>query len=389
MQIDADPASPTAPSPVGSRCLLAAITALACLGPLAGVARATPPSGCTRSGQTVTCTYTSGSNPFTAPADVSVIDVVAVGAAGQGVFTYSDGGPGAVVSGQLPISPGMTVYAVVGASGGGGSGGGGAFSAGSGGGASDVRTSPDQLSTRLIVAAGGGGGGGVGGEADGAAHSFSGTSGQGGAGGSDGGVSPGGGGPGLMPAGDAGGAGGAAGSSGCIYTPPPYPPICAVGNAGGAGDGAAGGSGGAGGAFSSQPLFALGGGGGGGGAGWFGGGGGGGGGLRAGGGGGAGGSNLAPAGGSQGVDTTGTPLVRISYTLIPTTSAQCLRGAWRDYASRFTDRGQCLVFIMRRARQTCLATRSRVGLPTFRERYGLGRSHAHALRHCIARTAAG
>ena len=389
MSTDADPGRPTAGLSLGPRCLLAAITALASVGPLADVGLAAPPSACTQSGQTVTCTYSSGSNPLTVPADVSSISVVAVGAAGEGGGLDDDGGPGALVRGALRVTPGTTIYAVVGAPGGGGAGGGGALSAGAGGGASDVRTLPDLLSSRLIVAAGGGGGGGVGGEALEEAHFFSGASGRGGAGGSGGGDSSGGGSGGLEATGHAGGEGGAAGSSGCIYTPPPDSPICAAGNAGSAGALGAGGSGGGGGVFSSSPLFAVGGGGGGGGAGWFGGGGGGGGGLVAGGGGGGGGSNLVPVGGSHAIDATGMPMVQISYALAPTTSARCSRNGWRDYGARFKDQGQCEAFVMRWARQRCLAQRSRIGMSTFGERYGVGRSHVHALRRCINLTAAG
>jgi hypothetical protein len=67
--------------------------------------------------------------------------------------------------------------------------------------------------------------------------------------------------------------------------------------------------------LSATPTSAAcGGGGGGGGAGLFGGGGGGGG-FADGGGGGGGGSNLVPAGGAQAIDTTGVPLVQVSYDL--------------------------------------------------------------------------
>ena len=159
-------------------------------------ASALPPA-CSQSGTTVTCRYTSGSNPFAVPAGVSTpLKVVATGAAGGDSFV-STGGHGATVTGELPVTAGTTVFAVVGSSGaqtggaGGGSAGGG-FLSGGGGGSSDVRTNANDLSTRLLVAGGGGGVGGLSEWSLGFAHSFSGTSGQGGdAGGGNGADSPG------------------------------------------------------------------------------------------------------------------------------------------------------------------------------------------------------
>jgi hypothetical protein len=317
------------------------------------------PPGCSQSGEIVSCTYTytSGSNPFTVPAGVSSIHVVAVGAAGAGLGALDNGGRGATVSGDLSVTGDTTLYAVVGANAagqmpgvgdGGGSGGGGFDPAGAGGGASDVRTAQNDLSTRLLVAAGGGGAGGIGAITLGTADAPSGVSGAGGAGGGNNGSdSPGGGGGagGATPA--AGGTGGAGGINSCIYTPPPFPPVCAPGTPGAGGDTGAGGNGGAGGSYPAAglgSLYVTGGGGGGGGGGWFGGGGGGGGGLDTGGGGGGGGSNLVPAGGSASVDTTGVPMVQVSYELVPTSKAQCKDGGWRDYP-QFTNQGQCVSFV--------------------------------------------
>lgn len=79
-------------------------------------------------------------------------------------------GLGGWVQALMTVTPGETLYVIVGGQGlkngtsfgGGGSGGfnryGGLGSAGGGGGASDVRTSPDSLTSRVIVAGGGGGG---------------------------------------------------------------------------------------------------------------------------------------------------------------------------------------------------------------------------------------
>jgi hypothetical protein len=149
----------------------------------------------------VTVTFTTaGEHPFTVPAGVTSIHVVAVG--GQGGYTYVAGGLAARAEGDLTVTPGQTLYAEVGANGspatqnsgmmaagvlvGGGPGGSfldqsavPANSAGesgaSGGGASDIGTcavgSPvytcDPASSRLLVAAGGGGAGAqsVGGDA--------------------------------------------------------------------------------------------------------------------------------------------------------------------------------------------------------------------------------
>jgi hypothetical protein len=276
--------------------LTTAIAAAGVGGLLADQAAALP-SACNQSGRTVTCTYMSGSNPFTVPAGVSSIHVVAVGGAGGAgdQFGFPEGRPGAVVSGDLPVKMGSTLYAVVGANAG----------ALGGGAASDLRTSQNDLSTRLLVAGAGGGAGGDGGVVLGPAHSFA-PGAAGGVGGGGPGESGGAGGGGTS-----GGAGGA-GSTGCFTAG--FFGICGTGEDGSAGGFGVGGDGGAGAFFNQSGLFIAGGHGGGGGGGWFGGGGGGGGGLRPdGGGGGGGGSNLVPPGGSQGIGTTGIPLITIAY----------------------------------------------------------------------------
>lgn len=130
------------------------------------------PPECAQSEDTVTCTYTEGSNAFTVPDGVSEIHVVAVGGDGAPAIregtVVSQGGAGARVTGDLEVTPGTTMYAVVGGDAdrgtGGANGGGDAIStgvnnSGAGGGASDVRSSASAVSSRLLVAAGGGGGG--------------------------------------------------------------------------------------------------------------------------------------------------------------------------------------------------------------------------------------
>lgn len=280
--------------------LTTAITAAGVGGLLADQAAALP-SACSQLGRTVTCTYTSGSNPFTVPAGVFSIHVVAVAGRGGDSIFGGVGGDGAVVSGDLPVKAGSTLYALVGANGGG-------LGETGGGASSDVRTSQNDLSTRLLVAGGGGGAGGDGLVAFGIAHSFTAGAAGGAGGGTDGfGFAAGGGGGGSTSGGEGG-----AGSTGCFSTP--IFPICGTGESGSAGGSGVGGDGGAGAFFNQGGLFIGGGHGGGGGDGWFGGGGGGGGGLAPdGGGGGGGGSNLVPPGGSQSIDTTGIPLIKIAY----------------------------------------------------------------------------
>lgn len=269
---------------------------------------------------TVTKTFSSASNTGTAgaflvPAGVTSIRVEAVGGKGGNVLVNpfdpwdlspQAGGYGALVSGDLPVTPGQTLYVYVagngegaqerapaagGANGGGGSGsnvgpGGGA---GGGGGASDVRTiaAPSagsqtvSLESRLLVAAGGGG------AADGA--------------------------PFRPPNGNGGNAGqpAPAGTAGTPAQP-------GTANANGTGAGGAGGLGGLpgqpgmlgeGGTAGSDCCFQ----GGGGGSGLYGGGGG----ASVGGNPGAGGASWiepsAPDASTSKIDTTGEPRVTISY----------------------------------------------------------------------------
>jgi uncharacterized repeat protein (TIGR01451 family) len=258
------------------------------------------PAGCAQSGDTVSCTYTSGDNAFTVPAGVSSVHVVAVGGMGAAapgaVAAFGNGGFGARVEGDLAVSPGSTLSAVVGGNGSGGTGGanGGGNGCAGGGGASDVRTSDADLTSRVLVAAGGGGAGCGG---TGSPPQSGGDAGAPGTGGAEGGS------PGTQTAGGAGGAGVAG---------------CDPGAPGGDGSLLAGGVG----AVNSAPSCPLaGGGGGGGGGGLYGGGGGGafgsggGGGGSGPGGGGGGGSSLVPPGGSGAVDSTGTPGIVISYAV--------------------------------------------------------------------------
>jgi hypothetical protein len=389
------------------RSLAAATVTLAAVfsasGSLAGASAAVLPPGCSQSGQIVTCTYTSGSDQFIVPTGVSSIHVVAVGGMGGAGFLLGPpgvpGGHGALVSGDLPVTASSTLYAVVGGngcnsgavctsqsgqtSGGatGGAGGGGGLGGGGGGDASDVRASQSNLSSRLLVAAGGGGAGGYSfGPFGGVSTSAPGQ--PGGAGGGNGGGSN------LEAGGGAGGTASSGGSGGAIQssglgTCLSGPSACVFGGGGTPGGLGSGGPGGGGGSiFLGTSLQTNGGGAGGGGGGLFGGGGGAGG-TDGGGGGGGGGSNLVPTGGSQSIDTTGVPMVQISYNLVPTTKAQCKHGGWRNFGGMFKNHRQCVAFVVKQARRSCVAERAKIGRQAFRHKYGVGRRRRHALRRCI------
>jgi hypothetical protein len=246
---------------------------------------------------TVTFTAPGEQPPFTVPAGVSSLHVVAIG--GRGGTGAGMGGFGATVTADLAVTPGQVLYIEVAGNGGdvdtsantpgtGGVNGGGAGAAGGagagagGGGESDIRGLPratdSSLASRLITAAGGGGGGGgAGGSGGGAA----GADGAGTGGGKAGTAATG---------GAAGGGSATAGTFG------------AGGNGGNATGGTSAGGGGGGGVY--------GGGGGNGGAG------GGGGGMTSpgfGGGGGSTGFGTGVTGASSGLDTNGVASVTLSY----------------------------------------------------------------------------
>ncbi|UOQ57839.1 Ig-like domain-containing protein [Leucobacter allii] len=120
--------------------------------------------------QTVTFT-TAGEHPVTVPAGATAMVVEALGGSGgepRGLAL--PGGTGALVTAELPITPGASYTAVVGGNGGGPDGGynGGApgdnpdaasvSKMGGGGGATDLRRNGTALSDRILVAGGGGGG---------------------------------------------------------------------------------------------------------------------------------------------------------------------------------------------------------------------------------------
>src|SRR3954471_9425079 len=282
---------------------LAIAAVLGCAAALPSVAGATTNS--------LTFTATGAEQSFTVPPGVTSLQVALAGAAG-GHGLNGFGGPGALVTGTLAVTPGQTLYVEVcgwpaltaaGGFNGGGTLGLGGTGAGAGGGASDLGTCASatcplaSLDTRLVVAAGGGGAGGrglsgsalggVGGSWEGAGADGTGTS-----------------------AGHGGGAGtptagGLGGTSTCFSSPQP---AGLVGHRGGGGDGGV------------CTLSSTGDGGGGGG-GYYGGGGGGAGASQGAGGGGGGGSNLLPADGVASSSDSLSGQVVLSWdTTAPTTS---------------------------------------------------------------------
>ena len=303
-----------------------ALVVVAAGGSLAAVLPAAPAAAAQSAFTTV------GEHPFTVPAGVTKVHVVAIGAKGGAGSSQYAPTPvvsfGGLATADVAVSPGKVLYVEVGGAGadgasggtgganGGGNGGsgGGPGKGGGGGGASDVRTLPasngSSLASRLVVAAGGGGGG----EGLNPNDVTGGDGGNAGSAGSDGGglANP-------TYAGHGGGAGttsagGSAGGTGSCMSKP----------VGGDGTPGALGAGGTGGTTVANPGdFACDMAGGGGGAGMYGGGGGGSGtsgGSSAdtkGGGGGGGGSNGFGSGTthtSSAVDTTGSPRVTISWT---------------------------------------------------------------------------
>jgi 6-phosphogluconolactonase len=83
------------------------------------------------------------------------------------------------------------------------------------------------------------------------------------------------------------------------------------------------------------------------------------------------------AAGSFPIGIAVSPLPRV-----PTSKEQCKHGGWRNYP-QFKNQGQCVAFVVKQARQSCLAERAKIGLVAFRNKYGLGPYHLRALRRCV------
>jgi hypothetical protein len=245
---------------------------------------------------TDTCTYAAGvTDNFNVPAGITQVSITAVGGKGGNgdIFTAFGTGTGtggfgaSVTDPTVAVTPQTQLSIAVGGNGGnggnnsagaaganGGGAGGLPDSGGSRGGAGGGGGSSVYASTTALVVAGGGGGGG----------------GQNGAGGA---------------AGQAGGSNGCGGNPGTSNAPGTGGSTACAGDVGGDGSGSQGGAGGA-----SDNA-----GGGGGGGGLFGGGGGGGAGNGGDDGGGGGSSFAVDAGATIGTDSTGTPVITITWTL--------------------------------------------------------------------------
>lgn len=243
-------------------------------GEAVGVAPAADPSP---ELQSITFT-TPGEHPWTVPAGVTRVDVLAVGGEG-GKNGLWRAGRAARVRATLDVTPGQTLYAVVGGSASGttpGSNGGGAaggtaaecFEApGAGGGATDIRTvpldEPGSEASRVLVAGGGGGSGSAGSTDEDLQLTYGGHRGIGGGGGRIGGPNLGGW-AGVGGVGGSGGDGGSARTDGTA-TAGGRGLVGAPGAGSGCGGGGGGGYGG-GGAGAAGGVAAPGGGGGGGGS---------------------------------------------------------------------------------------------------------------------------
>ena len=124
---------------------------------------------------TIGFSYTGDVQEWVVPEGVTSIRLEAWGAVGGESFSCTegpnpqfDGGLGGYAAGDLAVVPGQTLYLYVGGKGGIGydgpfeggwnGGGNGGYWAGGGGGASDIRTIPNDLNSRVLVAGGGGGG---------------------------------------------------------------------------------------------------------------------------------------------------------------------------------------------------------------------------------------
>ena len=252
---------------------------------------------------TETFAYTGDEQTFVVPAGVVAVHAILIG--GSGGASGEPGGAPVIANGDLPVTPGQTLYVEVGGSGQNGSaGGGGGFNgggpggsgggpaAGGGGGASDIRTVPrsavSSLESRLIVAGGGGGAGGTG----------------------------------ELTVGGEGGAAGFEGEDAFGGGLRGWPGFEGSGGTGGTGPGATGADGQLGlGGTGGSSCDLLGGGGGGGGGGYYGGGGGGGGCETSGGGGGGGGMSFSVGTLGTAVDFARPPTkVEITYGVTPSIS---------------------------------------------------------------------
>lgn len=110
-----------------------------------------------------TFSYTGAAQTFTVPSGVHSLTIDAYGSQGVTYDAFGYGGKGGYIQAVVSVTPGQTLYVYVGGQfglNGGGAGGNGnnLGSGGQGGDGTDIRTSLNDISTRLVVAGGGGGG---------------------------------------------------------------------------------------------------------------------------------------------------------------------------------------------------------------------------------------
>jgi hypothetical protein len=68
------------------------------------------------------------------------------------------------------------------------------------------------------------------------------------------------------------------------------------------------------------------------------------------------------------------------YLFPPKAKRQCKGKGWRRWA--FESRKECTAYVEQQARKACLDERE-AGPAEFRDKYGSGKHHRHALRNCI------
>jgi hypothetical protein len=75
-------------------------------------------------------------------------------------------------------------------------------------------------------------------------------------------------------------------------------------------------------------------------------------------------------------------LVVTDAPAFPTSRDQCKNGGWSRYGT-FSNQGECVRFVRKKARQRCVFERAAHGVAAFRARYGTGVPEPHAMRHCV------
>jgi 6-phosphogluconolactonase (cycloisomerase 2 family) len=80
---------------------------------------------------------------------------------------------------------------------------------------------------------------------------------------------------------------------------------------------------------------------------------------------------------------TANPIaIAVTPPRVPSREEQCRHRGWRHFP-QFQNQAQCTEFVQRKARNSCLAQRARIGIAAFDERYGVGKQRRHALGRCV------